>query len=147
MVDDLSAEVAPRDPLEDAGRGRAVVLVTCLSVALALTVSIASEAPSALPGIALGASALLHFERALVVGALIAGASIFLIRGWVGYFPSKISTAGAEYAVDEMNNGNELATAAVEALRIEQLAINRTVLDRLGDLGRRIEAITDDKTN
>jgi hypothetical protein len=46
--------------------------------------SATSKTPSELPGIALGSSAVLHLQRALLVGTIIACSSIFLTRGWVG---------------------------------------------------------------
>jgi hypothetical protein len=86
------------DPLERLGSRRAIVVATVALAAVAFVGSAVSAMPVALPGIALGSSALLHVERSLMVGAAVAGALIFLLRGWQGYFPSKLSTSGAEYA-------------------------------------------------
>jgi hypothetical protein len=85
------------DPLERAWHRRLVVLATALVVLVGLVSSAVSGSPSTLPGIALGSPALLHLERSLVAGAATAGALIFILRGWAGYFPSKLSTSGAEY--------------------------------------------------
>jgi hypothetical protein len=55
-----------------------------------------------------GVPGLLHVERALVLGAAMAGTLIFLVRGWAGYFPSKITTSGAEYPYRPVDDLDEL---------------------------------------
>lgn len=140
------AQAEGTDPLESAWYGRSVVLVIAGAVFVSLALSAASGTPPELPGIALGSPALLHLERALVVGAAIAGSSIFLIRGWVGYFPSKLSTTGAEYAnrstVERVEGVSHVAASAIEDLRIDQLAINRTMFGTLNDLKRELGEIS-----
>jgi hypothetical protein len=91
-MDDLRPEEERLDPLERLWRGRAVVVVAGLTVISVLVISAKGDVPSDLPGVALGSPTLLHIERALLVGASIAGSFIFLIRGWAGYFPSEFST-------------------------------------------------------
>lgn len=127
---DSKAQRRRIDPLEGAWHGRAVVLVVASAVFAALVVSAADGTPSPLRGIALGSPGLLHLERALVVGAVIAGSCIFLTRGWAGYFPSKLSTAGAEYAAlttaeNAAQNAGELA-AAVAEIKIDHLAMTES---------------------
>jgi hypothetical protein len=143
-MDDLTAERERLDPLERVWRGRAVVLVAGLTVILVLVVSATGGVPSDLPGVALGSPALLHIERALLVGASIAG-FIFLIRGWAGYFPSKLSTTGAEYArpatVASISDGTQLAMGAIEDLRADQLAINRSMFSKLDEVRREMYAL------
>lgn len=120
---DSGAQRRRVDPLERIWHGRAVVLVIASAVFVSMVASAAGGTPSELPGIALGSPALLHLERALLVGAAIAGSSIFLTRGWAGYFPSKLSTAGAEYAaLTTAENAGELAAALAE-VKIEHLAM------------------------
>jgi len=55
------------------------VLFIAGAVFVSLVLSAAGGTPTKLPGIALGSPAVLHLERALVVGAVVAGSSIFLI--------------------------------------------------------------------
>ena len=144
----MDSEVPRRriDPLEGIGHGRAVVLVIASAVFVALVMSAAGGTPSELPGVALGSPALLHLERALVVGAAIAGSSIFLTRGWAGYFPSKLSTTGAEYAdrstVERVEGLTHVATSAIEDLRADQLAINRTNFGKLNDVQRELRQMS-----
>jgi hypothetical protein len=144
-MDDPTAERERLDPLERVWRGRAVVLVAGLTVILVLVVSATGGVPSDLPGVALGSPALLHIERALLVGAAIAGSFIFLIRGWAGYFPSKLSTTGAEYAgpatVASISDGTQLAMGAIEDLRADQLAINRSMFSKLDEVRREMYAL------
>ncbi len=85
------------DPLERRNVARAVVLAALVAAGLALWLGLDGEFHGGLPGIALGSPFLLHVERALVLVAGIAALLMFTVRGWAGYFPSKFSTAGAEY--------------------------------------------------
>lgn len=144
-MDDLRAEEERLDPLERLWRGRAVVLVAGLTVLLVFAVSAAGGAPSDLPGVALGSPALLHIERALLVGASIAGSFIFLIRGWAGYFPSKFSTTGAEYlarssANNAIEQGDELAEA-VAGMRRRHLALVESLRTDIRALEQRMSVL------
>ena len=85
------------DPLERRGLARAVVLVALTATSITLALGPSSEIAHPLPGVALGSPLVLQLERALIVGAGVAALLVFAARGWAGYFPSKISTAGAEY--------------------------------------------------
>lgn len=133
------------DPLERTWHGRVVVLLTAGTVLVALCLSAAGGAPTALPGVALGSPALLHVERALVVGAGMASTFIFLIRGWVGYFPSKLSTSGAEYAdrstMDAVSDGSRVAATAIEDFQAKQLEVNRGVQSALVGLEHDLGAL------
>jgi len=139
---DVRAHRQGTDPLESVRHGRVVVVVIAAAVFVALVLSAAGGTPSELPGIALGSPALLHLERALIVGAAIAGSSIFLTRGWAGYFPSKLSTTGAEYAdrstVERVEGITHVATSAIDDLRADQVAINRTMFGKLSDVQREL---------
>lgn len=74
-----------------------------------------------MPSIALGSSLVLALERAALVGALLGLMGIFLLRGWSGYFPSKVSTTGAEYAaVAEASRSDTAASVAVRELALCQ---------------------------
>lgn len=85
------------DPLERRHIARAVVLAALVAAGLTLWLGVDGEFHDGLPGIALGSPFLLHVERALALVAGIAALLMFAVRGWAGYFPSKISTGGAEY--------------------------------------------------
>jgi hypothetical protein len=144
-MDDLRAERGRLDPLERVWRGRAVVLVAGLTVLLVLAVSAAGGTPKTLPGIALGSPALLHLERALVVGAAMAGSFIFLIRGWAGYFPSKLSTTGAEYATwssteKTLKIGDEAIDMLAET-KLERVAMVKSVGEDIRALELKVEAL------
>jgi hypothetical protein len=122
-----------------------VVLVAGLTAFLVLTVSAAGGVPAALPGIALGSPALLHVERALLVGASVAAGGIFVIRGWAGYFPSKLSTNGAEYGdwtrVDDVSGSSEDVREEVADLWAHQLAIARMMQAVRDDLAREVGSL------
>ncbi len=101
------------DPLEQSVRRRAIVVATAVLAAVTFVSSVSGDGPTALPGIALGSHLLLHVERALAVGAMAAVTLIFLMRGWEGYFPLRLSTSGAEYmtrsaASDTVRNEDEM---------------------------------------
>ena len=134
----------PNDPLELRWPGRIVVLVTGLVSLLVFTASATSDAPSDLPGVALGAASVLHLERALVVGAVVAGAFIFLVRGWAGYFPSKLSTTGAEYATRASDMGaaatDDAAIDALAEIRTERVAMVKSLRTDLRALELKLEA-------
>jgi len=134
----------PKDPLEHIWPGRVVVLVTGLMGLLVLAASATRDAPSDLPGIALGAPALLHLERALVVSAVVAGSFIFLVRGWAGYFPSKLSTTGAEYSMRPSAQGtaatDDSAIDALAEIRTERVAMVRSMRADLRALELKLEA-------
>lgn len=135
----------PRDPLELRWHGRAVVLVTALTSLLVLVASASGGGPSVLPGIALGSPALLHLERALVVGALVAGACIFTIRGWVGYFPSKLSTTGAEYAtrpsIERAATNYDEAIDALAEIGAEHIAMAESMGEDVRAVELEVEAL------
>jgi hypothetical protein len=144
-MDDLTAERERLDPLERIWRGRAVGLVAGLTVLLVFVISAKSHAPSDLPGIALGSPALLHTERALLTGAAVAVSFIFLIRGWAGYFPSKLSTTGAEYATwssaeKALRIGDEAIDMLAEA-RLERVAMAKSVGEDIRALELKVEAL------
>jgi hypothetical protein len=143
-MDDLQGERGPLDPLERVWRGRAVVLVAGLTVLLVLAVSASGGTPKTLPGIALGSPALLHIERALLVGASIAGCFIFLIRGWAGYFPSKLSTGGAEYPhrpVDEVVESGDAIYDEIDGLKKVHKALAGSTHARLDGCEREIATL------
>lgn len=59
--------------------------------------SVAYGAPKSLPGVALGLPLLLHLERALAITVAFTLVLMFLLRGWRGDFPRKLTTGGAEW--------------------------------------------------
>ena len=73
------------------------------------------------------------------------GALIFLLRGWGGYYPSKLSTSGAEYpereAVERVTQGSADTIAAVEALREDQLRIAAAARDDFNRLRDELNAL------
>jgi len=98
-------------PLERRFVGKAIVLGVLIIVIVAFIFSAQRADPVRLPGVALDSPFLLDLERAAVVAALVVSAAVFLIRGWAGYFPSKLCTTGAEYGnwlrVDDASGSSE----------------------------------------
>lgn len=141
---DLRPSYADRDPLERPRVARLVVLAALLGSALAL-LGLESRFHQGLPGVALGSPFLLQVERILVVGAAVSGLLIFAIRGWAGYFPSKLSATGAEYAaraavVDSVRNEDEIAEL-LAGLDADRTALAHLLLGDIWGLGQRIDKI------
>jgi hypothetical protein len=88
---------------------------------------------------------LLDLERAVVVSGVVAVLLIFAIRGWAGYFPSKLSTTGAEYgdwpSIDDVSEGGEDTSGAVTEIREDQLALARATWKALSALVADIDAL------
>jgi hypothetical protein len=103
--------------------------------------------PCVLPAVALGSSLLLVLERAVAVGALLAGTAVFLLRGWNGYFPSKVSTTGAEYAVpavlSQLASSDSVAAVAIAEVEEREEAFRRN----LDGLAARVEALESHKAD
>jgi len=132
------------DPLERRFVGKAIVLAVLLVVVVAFAFSTRRADPVDLPGVALDSPFLLDMERAAVVAALVAGATVFSIRGWAGYFPSKLSTTGAEYegwrGVDESSGSDEELRREVAALRAHQVDFARMTYEVLDEVAADIGA-------
>jgi hypothetical protein len=80
-------------------------------------------------------------ERAVVVGALVAAALIFLLRGWSGYYPSKLSTTGAEYpdrTAEHVARSAREAVSAVEDHKDERRRLDDELATRLDALEARM---------
>lgn len=94
---------------------------------------------------ALDSPFLFDLERAIVVAAIVAAVLIFTIRAWHGYYPSKLSTTGAEYpereAVEQVARGSADTIAAVEALRGEQLKIATAARDDYERLSKELNSL------
>ena len=145
---ELATRNDSRDPLEGPWRGRMIVLAAGLTSLLVFSASAFSGAPPTVPGIALGSSALLHLERSLVVGAGIAGALIFLVRGWAGYFPSKLSTTGAEYEARPSRRAAENDDAVLDAvteIRSEGVELAESMSNDIRALQLQVDALANEK--
>jgi hypothetical protein len=87
---------------------------------------------------------LLDLERAAVVSAVMCGFMIFAIRGWDGYFPSKLSTTGAEYGERGIGKASETSRnlgREVTDLTGDQLLLARATRKAVDDLVSEIDAI------
>src|SRR5680860_1283885 len=126
------------DPLERPRSRRLVVVAPLLGAGLAFVSSSRRRDPSELPGVALDWPLLLDLERAVIVGAIVAILMIFAIRGWRGYFPSKLSTNGAEYghwpSAESVSRSSEETSRALADLRVRQAAIARALQRAIDDL-------------
>ena len=133
------------DPLERRFVGKAIVLGVLVVVAVAFALSAQRADPVHLPGVALDSPFLLDMERAAVVAALVVSAAVFLIRGWAGYFPSKLSTTGAEYpslpGLDRALSGAEEIAAEMYVLRERQRAAAAETREVIEEQNRRIDAL------
>jgi hypothetical protein len=134
QVEGRKTEEQHRDPLRAPLGRRLVVIVALFTLGVAFVLSSQRDDPRRLPGVALDSPLLLDLERAAVIGAIAAGVLIFAIRGWHGYFPSKLSTSGAEYG--DWSSTADLAevNATVVALANEYVAsahATRETLERV----------------
>jgi hypothetical protein len=133
------------DPLERRFVGKAIVLGVLVGVVVAFVFSAQRADPVHLPGVALDSPFLLDMERAAVVAALVVGAAVFLIRGWVGYFPSKLFTTGAEYATRSTAertaaNGQEAIDVLAE-IKLERVAMAESVGEDIRALELKVDAL------
>lgn len=141
---DLSDDGQKVDPLRHRRLGRFVILVTLLVAGIAFLLSAGRTDPNPLPGIALDSPFLLDLERAAVVSAVMSGFMIFAFRGWDGYFPSKLSTSGAEYGDQGIGKASETSRdlgREVTDLTGHQLLLARATRDALNDLVGEIDSI------
>lgn len=133
------------DPLENKTLARLVAGSSVIALGFGFYLSADRADPKKLPGVALDSPFLFDLERAFVIGALFAATLIFLIRGWNGYYPSKVSTTGAEYpereAVEQVTKGSDVTTAAVEAMRAQQLEIAKAARDDFNLLKGELNAL------
>jgi len=70
---------------------------------------------------------------------------IFLMRGWEGYFPSKLSTGGAEYATrsaagDAAQNEDDMG-AGLAHMRRDRLKLAESLHEDMRAMERRIGAM------
>jgi hypothetical protein len=100
-----------------------------------------------LPAVALDSRLVLALERTAIVGGLVAATGIFILRGWSGYFPSKVSTTGAEYAecsvLSEFARGDAATATAIVELRQRQRRFN-TYLDEVASRLEKLEIHRED---
>jgi len=134
------------DPLERRFVGRVLVLGVLVVVAIAFAFSAQRMDPARLPGVALDSPFLLDLERAAVAAALVVGTAVFLIRGWGGYFPSKISTTGAEYATwsssaERTAENDDAAIDVLVEIRQERVAMAKSIDNDLRALELKVDAL------
>jgi len=133
------------DPLERRFVGKVIVLGVLIVVAIAFVFSTQRADPAHLPGVALDSPLLLDMERAAVVAALVVGAAVFLIRGWVGYFPSKLSTTGAEYetrwSAERTAENDDAAIDVLAEIKLERVAMAKSIDDDIRALKLKVDAL------
>jgi hypothetical protein len=122
-IDD--ATPSPMEPSVDPLTNRyAAVLVTAVLlgvVVASLLVAFSQARPRSLPGVALGSLAILHIEQAAVVALAVTILVVFLFRAAFGYFPSKVSTSGAEWtsgAATAIALSNKVASGTEETISV-----------------------------
>lgn len=133
------------DPLEGTVLAKVVAAASATAAVAAFYLSTQRADPKKLPGVALDSPFLLDLGRAVVVGAVVAAVLIFTVRAWHGYYPSKLSTTGAEYpereAVEQVTEVSADTIAAVEALRAGQLQIAKAARDDYDRLKEELNAL------
>jgi hypothetical protein len=132
------------DPLERRRVARAVVLISLIAAGFVHWLGVDAEFHEGLPGIALGSPFLLHAERALVLAVGITALLMFAVRGWAGYFPSKITTSGAEYPhrpVDEVLKSGEAVYDEIVDLKKVHKALAEGTHARLDGFEREITTL------
>lgn len=133
------------DPLENEILAKVVAGTTFVVMVVAYYFSAQQADARKLPAVALDSPFLFDLERAVLVAALFAASLIFLVRGWHGYYPSKVSTTGAEYpdreAVEMVTKGSDATATAVEELRTGQLEIAKAARDDFDLLKRELRSL------
>jgi hypothetical protein len=75
----------------------------------------------------------------------VVGAAVFLIRGWVGYFPSKLSTTGAEYetrwSAERTAENDDAAIDVLAEIKLERVAMAKSIDDDIRALELRVDAL------
>jgi hypothetical protein len=99
----------------------------------AVLITLISDVPRPLPGIALGSEPLFYIERGVAVFGILVIATSFLGRGLRGELPSQVSTTGVSYP-----EGLERAVGSSD-LAITMLAARDDRLDQ--DLRKRDEML------
>lgn len=138
-MEDQQTEPQHRDPLGAPLSRRVVVVAALFALGTAFAFGSQRDAPRRLPGVALDSPFLLDLERAAVVAAIVVGVLIFAIRGWRGYFPSKLSTSGAEYGGWSSTANLAEVNAAVADLRSAYVASARATRDALESMASEID--------
>ena len=128
----------------------AVPVATGIGLIAAIAISAFSDAPDALPGIALGSEALFYLERALAVMAATAILLMLLVRGLKRQVPSEATTTGLGYpdpvkeAVDSSESAVGSLARRVDGLeqdRERQQQAIRLLVDTVKDLQTSVEAM------
>lgn len=127
------------DPLAHRLTSRLIVLATLVVTCAAFVGSATSTDPDEIPSVALGSRLLLDVERAVLSAALVSGCLVFLIRGWGGYFPTRLSTTGAEYsAVSQIAQSGRDAAEVVQTLELQLREVMQGVTDRVAAVEREL---------
>jgi hypothetical protein len=103
---------ASRDLLAEHGRWVAIPLVVVAAVLV--VASFRTGVRTDLPGIALDWKLGLVLVRAALAFAVVAFVVMFLVRGWGGMWPRRISTSGVDF--DELAEGSRDVTEAAEEM-------------------------------
>jgi hypothetical protein len=103
-------------------RVAAVPLATSVGFGIALVITLWSDVPRPLPGIALGSEALFYLERGVATFAALVIVISLLGRGLKGELPSQVSTTGLTYpeSLGRAVTGSEDAISALAA-RVDKL--------------------------
>jgi hypothetical protein len=88
----------------------------------ALLITVLSDIPRPLPGVAMGSEAFFYIERGVAVFAALVIALSLLVRGLRGELPSQLSTTGLSYheSLERAMTSSDLAVAGL-ASRMDRL--------------------------
>jgi hypothetical protein len=104
------------------GAGAAVPLASGTAFAAAVVITLLSDVPHPLPGIALGSDSLFYIERGVAAFAALVIAMSLLGRGLKGELPSQVSTSGLTYPerLERAVTTSDVAIAALSS-RVDKL--------------------------
>jgi hypothetical protein len=126
------------DPLTNRYAAFLVTAVLLGVVVASLLVAFNQVKPKSLPGVALGSLAILHIEQAAVVALAVTVLVVFLFRAAFGYFPSKVSTSGAEWTSgaataialsNKVASGTEGTIGVLNSVTDRQLQLDERLTD------------------
>jgi hypothetical protein len=132
--------------------GKAVPFAAAAAFAAAVLITLISDVPRPLPGIALGSEPLFYIERGVAAFGILVVATSFLTRGLRGELPSQVSTTGISYPekLEQAVGSSDLAITMLAA-RVDKLdqdlskrdEVLRLLVSHVVDLDAKIESGTD----
>ena len=148
MNDAPSTTTRARRSASAGRRGKAVPAAAAAAFVAALLITLISDVPHPLPGVALGSEPLFYIERGVATLGILVIATSLLGRGLRGELASQISTTGVGYAEElERAVGSSDVAITMLAARVDRLdqdlrkrdEMQRLLVSELLDLKAKIE--------